>query len=153
MHDYKATIRWTRRDANFTNLRYSRGHEWMFDGGAKVKASSSPRVVPLPYSIPEAVDPEEALVASASSCHMLSFLYFAARGGFVVDNYQDEPVGVMDKNEAGKQAITLITLHPRIDFSGDKKPTAKELEDLHHQAHSECYIANSIKCDVVVAKP
>lgn len=151
MHEYRATIHWVRQAAKFTDLRYSRGHEWTFDGGATVKASSSPKVVPLPYSVPEAVDPEEALVASASSCHMLSFLYFAARGGFVVDSYHDEPVGVMNKNATGKQAISLITLHPRIAFAGEKAPTAEELSALHHQANSECYIANSIKCDVVVA--
>ena len=151
MHEYRVSIRWNRGGARFTDLRYSRSHEWAFDGGAKVPASSSPKVVPLPFSVPEAVDPEEALVASASSCHMLSFLYFAARAGYVVDSYLDEPVGEMHKNEAGKQAITRITLHPRISFSGDQRPGSDELRALHHQAHGECYIANSVRCEIVVA--
>jgi len=151
MHEYRATIRWTRQGARFTDLRYSRSHEWAFDGGARVAASSSPKVVPLPFSVPEAVDPEEALVASASSCHMLTFLYYAAKAGFVVDSYLDEPVGEMNKNDAGKLAITRITLHPRISFSGDKRPTTDDLRTLHHQAHSDCYIANSVRCDIVVA--
>lgn len=151
MHEYRATIRWNRQGAKFTDVRYSRAHEWVFDGGAKVAASSSPFVVPKPYSVASAVDPEEALVASASSCHMLTFLYFAARRGFVVDSYVDEPVGVMSKNESGRAALTRITLHPTIVFTGEARPTAEELRALHHQAHSECYIANSLRTEIVVA--
>jgi organic hydroperoxide reductase OsmC/OhrA len=107
-------------------------------------------VVPLPYSVAEAVDPEEALVASASSCHMLWFLFTAAKRGFVVDSYVDDAFGTMEKNAAGKLAFTRITLRPKIEFSGDKTPASEELQSMHHFAHEECYIANSLKCEVVV---
>ena len=151
MHEYTATIRWHRQGARFTDVRYSRAHEWIFDGGARVPASSSPNVVPKPFSLESAVDPEEALVASASSCHMLTFLYFAARRGFVVESYTDEPVGVMGKNAAGKDMITKITLHPQIVFAGDSRPTEEDLRALHRQAHDDCYIANSLLTEIVVA--
>lgn len=150
-HRYTARVAWRREaDAKFTDNRYSRGHEWSFDGGVKVPASSSPLTVRAPFSVESAVDPEEALVASASSCHMLWFLFLAAKAGFVVDRYEDDAVGVMEKNPAGKVAITRITLKPRIDFAGDKRPTAEELAHLHHEAHEECFIANSLKSEVVV---
>lgn len=114
-------------------------------------ASSSPSVVPLPMSVAEAVDPEEALVAAASSCHMLSFLYLAAKQGLVVDSYVDSAYGVMEKNQAGKLAFSRITLCPRIEFSGaGKSPTPEEVQALHYTAHDECYIANSLKCEIVV---
>lgn len=150
MHRYDARISWRRNGATFSDDRYSRGHEWSFDGGVRVSASSSPRVVPAPYSVVEAVDPEEALVASASSCHMLWFLSLAARRGFVVDSYVDDAFGVMEKNPAGKLAFTRITLRPRVEFSAQKSPTGAELDALHHAAHDECFIANSLKCEVVV---
>jgi organic hydroperoxide reductase OsmC/OhrA len=150
MHKYEAQVRWSRQDAKFTDNRYSRGHEWSFDGGVTVPASSSPTVVPLPYSVVAAVDPEEALVASVSSCHMLFFLYLAAKQGYVVEHYHDQAFGVMEKNQAGRLAFHRITLRPRIEFTGDKKPAAGELKALHHTAHEECYIANSLNCEVVV---
>ena len=150
MHRYEARIAWQRNGASFSNNRYSRGHEWAFDGGVKIPGSSSPLSVPAPYSVVEAVDPEEALVAATSSCHMLWFLSLAAKRGFVVDSYVDEASGVMEKNEAGKMAITRITLRPNIGFSGDKVPSAEELKSLHHTAHEECFIANSLKSEVVV---
>jgi len=150
MHRYEARVAWRRNGAKFTDLRYSRGHEWSFDGGVRLKASSSPLSVPTPYSVVEAVDPEEALVAAASSCHMLTFLYLAAKGGFVVDSYEDNASGVLEKNAQEKLAITRITLRPKITFTADKTPTAAELEALHHSAHEECYIASSIKSEVVV---
>ena len=152
MHKYEARITWQRDGAKFSDNRYSRGHEWSFDGGAVVRASSSPLTVPLPCSVAEAVDPEEALVAATSSCHMLWFLWLAARRDFVVDSYADEAFGVMEKNADGKLAFTRITLRPRIAFSGNKQPTAEELAALHHTAHEECFIANSLKCEVVVAQ-
>jgi len=150
LHRYEARIAWQRNGASFSNNRYSRGHEWAFDGGVKIPGSSSPLSVPAPYSVVEAVDPEEALVAATSSCHMLWFLSLAAKKGFVVDSYVDEAFGVMEKNEAGKMAITRITLRPNIGFSGDKVPSAEELKSLHHTAHEECFIANSLKSEVVV---
>jgi len=153
LHKYAARVAWNRNDAKFSDNRYSRGHEWSFDGGIRVPASSSPLSVPLPYSVAEAVDPEEALVACASSCHMLTFLYLAAKQGFVVDGYVDDAVGIMEKDAEGKLAITRITLRPRIDFSGGKAPSAQELHALHHAAHEECYIASSLKSEVVVEPP
>src|SRR3989475_12937405 len=132
MHRYEARVTWTRAGEKFVDNRYSRAHEWSFDGGVTVRASSSPSVVPVPLSAADAVDPEEALVASASSCHMLYFLFFAAKRGFVIDRYDDEAFGVLEKNEAGKMFMSKITLRPLVEFSGDKKPTADELQALHH---------------------
>jgi organic hydroperoxide reductase OsmC/OhrA len=150
VHRYEARITWNRSGAKFSDNRYSRGHEWSFDGGVTVKASSSPTVVPVPCSVVEAVDPEEALVASASSCHMLWFLSIAAKLGFVVDSYVDEAFGILDKNAEGKLLITCITLRPKVQFSADKLPTADELRSMHHSAHEQCFIANSLKSEIVV---
>ena len=151
MHRYEARIAWYRNGAAFTDNRYSRGHEWSFDGGIKVPGSSSPSIVPAPMSIAAAVDPEEALVASASSCHMLWFLNLAAKQGFVVERYEDDAFGVMEKNARGKLAFTRITLRPDIVFAGSRTPTDEELAALHHRAHDECFIANSLNFDVIVA--
>jgi organic hydroperoxide reductase OsmC/OhrA len=150
MHRYEARIAWQRGGTVFTDNRYSRGHEWSFDGGVTVPASSSPLTVKVPYSVAQAVDPEEALVAATSSCHMLWFLSLAAKQGFVVDRYADEAFGVMAPNADGKLAFTRITLRPRIEFGGARRPSAGELAALHHEAHDECFIANSLKCEVVV---
>jgi organic hydroperoxide reductase OsmC/OhrA len=150
MHRYEARIAWQRGGAAFTDNRYSRGHEWSFDGGVTVPASSSPLTVKTPYSVAQAVDPEEALVAATSSCHMLWFLSLAAKRGFLVDRYTDEAFGVMEENADGKLAFTRITLRPRIEFGGAKRPSAADLAALHHEAHAECFIANSLKCEVVV---
>jgi organic hydroperoxide reductase OsmC/OhrA len=148
MAEYKCVVTWTRGEAVFTDNRYSRGHRWLFDGGIDVPASSSPHVVPLPMSIAAAVDPEEAFVASLSSCHMLWFLSIAAKRGFVVESYRDEAVGVMSKNTAGKLAMTRVTLRPLAEFSGEKRPSADELVELHYEAPEQCYIAQSVKTDV-----
>ena len=150
MHKYEARILWQREGAKFSDNRYSRLHEWSFDGGVAVPGSSSPLTVPLPYSVAAAIDPEEALVAATSSCHMLWFLSIAAQRGFVVDRYEDEAFGVMEKNADGKLAFTRITLRPRVAFVGDRLPSAGELAALHHTAHDECFIANSLKCEVAV---
>ena len=151
MHYYEAKVSWQRDgSAKFTDNRYSRAHAWDFDGGVSVRASSSPAVVPPPLSVTDAVDPEEALVAATSSCHMLWFLSLIARKGFIVDSYIDEARGEVGKNAEGKTAVTKITLRPRLTFSGDKRPTAAELEALHHAAHEQCFIASSLKSEVVV---
>jgi len=151
MHKYEARVQWARQPSEkFTDNRYSRAHEWAFDGGITVRASASPSVVPLPLSVADAVDPEEALVASASSCHMLYFLFFAAKRGFVVDRYDDEAVGVLEKNEAGKMFMSKITLRPKVTFSGDRTPTSDEMNALHHSAHEECFIATSLKTEITV---
>jgi organic hydroperoxide reductase OsmC/OhrA len=150
-HEYRAEIVWTRDGAVFTDNRYSRGHVWRFDGGTEVPASSSPLSVRLPLSRADAVDPEEAFVAALSSCHMLFFLSFAAKAGFVVDKYEDAAVGVMSKNEQGKLFVSKVTLNPAVAFSGAKRPSREELDALHHHAHEECYIANSVRAEIVVA--
>lgn len=145
MSSYHAKIIWHRGDQSFSDNRYSRGHVWEFDGGASVPASSSPHVVPLPMSVEENVDPEEAFVASLSSCHMLYFLSIAARNGYVIDEYVDDAVGTMEKNAEGRMAMTSVRLRPRIEFSGDGRPSAEQLERMHHRAHELCFIANSVK--------
>ena len=148
---YTSTVSWNRSESeNFTDNKYSRRHKWEFDGGAVVPASSSPHIVPLPYSDDAGVDPEEAFVASLSSCHMLFFLSFAAQRGFCVDSYVDEASGLMEKNESGQMAMTRVTLKPKIGFSGEKRPTAEEVDALHHKSHKACFIANSVKTEVVV---
>jgi organic hydroperoxide reductase OsmC/OhrA len=148
MSTYKTTLVWKRGNQPFTDGKYSRAHTWRFDGGAEVPASSSPYVVKTPMSDESAVDPEEAFIASLASCHMLFFLDFARRGGFVIDTYDDESEGVLGKDAAGRMAMTVVTLRPRIAFSGDKRPTPEELEDLHHKSHEACFIANSVKTEV-----
>jgi organic hydroperoxide reductase OsmC/OhrA len=147
MARYTAEIVWNRGDAAFSDNKYSRRHVWRFDGGVAVPGSSSPHVVPLPYSDAAAVDPEEAFVAALSSCHMLWFLSIAAKRGFVVDQYRDAAEGVMAKNAEGRLAMTLVTLRPEARFSG-RLPDAQELDALHHEAHAQCFIANSVKTEV-----
>ena len=150
MSTYTAKITWkSDSPETFTKNRYSRGHEWEFDGGVTVAASSSPQVVPR-FSVEAAVDPEEALVASASSCHMLTFLWLAAKAGFNVGSYEDNAVGEMATTDEGKQWISTITLDPQIVWVGDKVPNVEELAALHHEAHKVCYIANSIRSEVVI---
>ena len=149
MAEYTASIQWARgADEAFVDQCYSRGHEWVFDGGVRVPASSSPHVVPLPYSVEANVDPEEAFVASLSSCHMLFFLAIAAQQGFVVESYLDNAVGVMEKGSDGKIAMTQVTLRPKAVFAGEP-PSMEALEQIHHAAHEKCFIANSVKTDVV----
>ena len=149
MAQYTSTVLWRRDSAAFTDHRYSRRHTWQFDGGAVVPASSSPQVVPLPYSDPAGVDPEEAFVASLSSCHMLWFLDIAARAGWVVDSYHDEALGVMARNADGQLAMTRVTLRPAVRFTPEHSPALAELQDLHHRAHASCFIANSVKTEVL----
>jgi organic hydroperoxide reductase OsmC/OhrA len=145
MSRYQAVIEWSRAGALFTDNRYSRGHRWLFDGGVEVPASASTQVVPLPMSVAAAVDPEEAFVASLSSCHMLFFLSLAAQRDFVVDDYRDEAVGEMARDAGGKLAMTRVTLHPVVRYGGDKRPSAAEEDALHHAAHEECFIARSVR--------
>jgi organic hydroperoxide reductase OsmC/OhrA len=148
MSSYKAVIAWERGDQAFVDNRYSRAHVWRFDGGVEVPGSSSPHSVPVPCSNAAAVDPEEAFVAALSSCHLLWFLAIAAKRGFRVDSYQDEAEGILEKNAEGKVAMTRVTLHPAVTFSGGKVPTREELDRLHHEAHEACFIANSVKSEV-----
>lgn len=150
MVTYTAKITWkSDSPEEFTRNKYTRGHSWSFDGGVVVPASSSPHAVRLPFSVEKAVDPEEALVAAASSCHMLSFLWVASRKGFTVESYEDDAVGEMTKNDDGKEWVSTITLEPTIVWVGDA-PNSDQLAELHHEAHELCYIANSIKSQIVV---
>ena len=150
MSEHKATIRWKRTSPDFLAGRYSREHTWTFDGGVTVSASPSPSVVPAPLSNPAFVDPEEAYVASVSSCHMLTFLFLASRQGFQVDSYEDEAVGTMTKNEQGVPWVSTISLHPKIAYGGAKMPSPADERRLHHHAHEQCYIANSVKTRITV---
>ena len=152
-HEYTATIQWQRSGPDFLKGKYSREHTWTFDGGVTVAASPAPSVVPSPWSNAANVDPEEAFVASISSCHMLTFLWLASRQGFQAESYEDNAVGVMTKNERGVPWVSKVTLRPRIAWSGDKVPSAADLDSLHHSAHKQCYIANSVKTEVVVEAP
>ena len=147
---YTAQVVWERGSQPFVDNRYSRRHVIRFDGGVEIAGSSSPHSVRVPYSDPHAVDPEEAFVASVSSCHMLWFLSIAAGRKFRVDRYADAAEGVMEKNAAGKLAITVVTLRPDVRFSGDRLPTQDEIRAMHHEAHDECFIANSVRSEVRV---
>jgi organic hydroperoxide reductase OsmC/OhrA len=150
MAEHTALIAWARGEQPFVDGKFSRSHRWTFDGGAVVAASSSPHVVPEPQSVAAYVDPEEAFVAALASCHMLFFLVLAAKRGFVVESYLDEAVGVMAKNEAGRLAMTRVTLRPAVRWGGEKRPGAAEIEALHRQSHERCFIANSVKSEIVV---
>ena len=147
-HLHTALIRWRVGDSDFLGKRYSRAHTWAFDGGAVVPASSSPHVVPVPMSDASAVDPEEAFVASLASCHMLWFLDIASRAGYAVDSYEDAADGRMGRNAAGKLVVDLVTLRPRTRFAGARVPDAATLAALHHEAHEECFLANSVRCEI-----
>ena len=149
-HTYRATVEWLSdaAPADFAAGRYSRRHALHFDGGAVVPASAAAANVPLPWSDPAGVDPEEAFVASLSSCHLLWFLALAAKARFVVASYRDEAVGVMTTNEAGKLWVSTVTLRPHAVFAGERQPSREELLRLHQRAHEECFIANSVKTEL-----
>jgi organic hydroperoxide reductase OsmC/OhrA len=150
MAQYSAEVIWERGDAVFTDNRYSRKHLWRFDGGLEVAGSSSPNSVPVPMSDAAAVDPEEAFIAALSSCHMLWFLAIAGKRKFRIDRYHDQATAVLEKNAGGKWYVSVVTLHPQVQFSGELLPTASQIEDMHHAAHAECYIANSVSSQVRV---
>lgn len=149
MTNHTAEVLWQRNGENFLDNRYSRKHLLRFDGGLEVPGSSSPHVVPLPMSDAAAVDPEETFVASLSSCHMLWFLGIAAKNGFCVDRYFDTAVGLMGKDAAGKMAMTTVTLKPGAAFSGKCVPDRGQIERMHHEAHEKCFIANSVKTEII----
>ena len=150
MTTYTATIRWSRDGADgFAKGQYSRAHEWAFDGGLTVPAGPSPHIVPDPWGNPAGVDPEEAFVASLASCHMLFFVDFARRGGFVVDSYVDEAEGELARRDDGKTWMARVTLRPQVTW-GDGAPNDAEIAHLHHRAHDACFIANSVTTDVTV---
>lgn len=148
MAQHTAEILWLRGEQDFCGNRYSRKHQLRFDGGAEVAGSSSPHVVPLPMSDATAVDPEEMFIASIASCHMLWFLSIAAKNNFCIDRYADTPVGIMQRNKDGKMAVGVVILKPAVDFSGATQPTLTQIAAMHHEAHEECFIANSVITDV-----
>ena len=145
---YTATVEWNREGSKFTDNQYSRAHTWRFDGGVTVPASSSPQVVRLPFSNPANVDPEEAFVAALSSCHMLWFLSLAAARGYTVDGYSDSAQGFMERNAEGREWVARIVLRPNVTFTGIKTPNESDVEALHHAAHTECFLANSVKTQI-----
>jgi len=149
---YTATVSWT-RSANdvFIDGKYSRVHQWLFDGGMQLNASASPSVVPLPMSDPSLIDPEEAFIASLSSCHMLFFLSFCARQKYMVAHYQDNAEGILGKGEDGKEQMLSVTLYPKVEFEGDRSPSGELLSQLHERAHESCYIANSVKTKIKIS--
>ena len=150
MSEHKAIVKWAQSQGDFVKGTYSREHTWTFDGGMTIAASSSPAAVRPPFSNPANVDPEEAFVAALSSCHMLTYLYVAARKGFELASYEDEAVGVMTKNDHGIPWVSSVVLHPRIVYTGAKSPTREDEEQMHHAAHEQCFIANSVKTDIRV---
>ena len=144
MNRHSATISWEKGDARFLDGRYSRAHTWTFDGGSVVRGSSSPASVPVPYSDPTAVDPEEAFIAALASCHMLWFLFLAAKKGLCVHSYRDMADGVMGPNPRGKLYLQSVTLRPHVVFLQPSAPSEQEVRALHEKAHDECFIANSV---------
>jgi len=151
MSEYTANIKWARSsDEAFLDNRYSRAHTWSFDGGLSVPASSSPDIVRAPYSVAENVDPEEAFVASISSCHMLFFLSIAAKQQWVVDSYTDNAIGIMQSNEYDKLAMAEVKLRPNVKFSKDQQPTEEQIKNMHHLAHEQCFIASSVISKITV---
>ena len=146
MSKHLASLRWNRNGKPFTYEGYSRDHEWIFEGGQRLTGSAAEAFL----GSPEGVDPEEAMVVALSSCHMLSLLAIAAKKGWTVESYDDDAEGTLGKNDAGKLSLTRVTLRPRIIFAEGKTPDAEALQRLHHQAHENCFIANSVKTEVVI---
>jgi organic hydroperoxide reductase OsmC/OhrA len=151
MSEHKASVSWVHQRGNFLKGTYSREHTWRFDGGMVIAASPALSSVPVPYANPANVDPEEAFVAAISSCHMLTYLYLAHRSGFAVASYEDDAVGFMTENKRGSLWMSSVLLRPKIVYSGEQKPSPDAESQLHHAAHEECYIANSVKTEITVA--
>jgi len=150
---YNIKISWEKDSGEtFVDNKYSRAHTWTFDGGIELSASSSPHVVPLPMSVESAVDPEEAFVASLSSCHMLWFLSIAAGKKYIVESYEDNAEGILGKDEEGKLAMTKVTLKPKVNFGGNAVPSREQIDELHHLAHEKCFIANSVKTKINIVQ-
>ena len=150
MANFSVDVSWQRNGAAFTDNYYSRVHRWTFDGGAEIAASASPHIVPTPLSDPALVDPEEAFVASIASCHMLFFLSFAARRGWIVDSYTDHAEGYMEPNADGKMWVARVRLRPSIKWTGDTQPSGQDVGSLHHDAHEACFIANSVNTEILI---
>jgi organic hydroperoxide reductase OsmC/OhrA len=153
MVPYNVKVSWRKKiDEAFVDHKYSRSHTWTFDGGIELVASSSPHVVPLPMSNESAVDPEEAFIASLSSCHMLWFLSIAAEKNYIVESYEDDAEGVLGKNEEGKLAMIRATLNPKVTFGDEHNPSRYQVDELHRLAHEKCFIANSVKTKITIVQ-
>ena len=150
MSEHRATVRWEQAGGPFAKRQYSRAHAWSFDGGVTVPAAASPSAVPLQFTDASAVDPEEAYVAAIASCHLLSFLPLAALAGFEAERYEDHALGRMTKNERGRLWVSEIELSPRVTWAEGKAPSADQEAELHHRAHDDCYIANSVRTEIRV---
>lgn len=152
--EHTATVTWTRGDQDFLDKKYSRAHVWRFDDGCEVPGSCPPsKLIPVPLARPDAVDPEEGLVAALAACHMLFFLALSAKAGFRIDSYSDDAIGMLGKNERGKTFMERITLRPKVVFSGDARPDQAAVDDLHHRAHRECFIANTLRSEIIIDPP
>ena len=149
MADFHAKIEWLRGGAEFSYEKYNRLHTWRFEDGIEVPGRAAPGNIPKSAPLGPGIDPEQAFVASLSACHMLWFLHVACRAKLVVERYADEAVGTLGKNAEGKMAMTRVALRPTVSFSG-RAPTPEEHAKLHHKAHEECFIANSVKTEVLV---
>ncbi len=150
MSTHRAQIVWQREGKPFVGGEYSRSHCWRFDGGIEFKASASPQIVPAPQGESAAVDPEEAFVASLSSCHMLWFLATAQREGWIVDSYDDEASGTLGRGPDGRMRLASITLRPRVVFAGSQGPSADDLAHLHHAAHEACFLAAVVSAPIAI---
>jgi organic hydroperoxide reductase OsmC/OhrA len=150
MSEHRAIVHWKNDGSKFIDNKYSREHIWKFDGEVEIFASASPKVVPIPYSNPVCIDPEEAFIASLSSCHMLWFLSIAAKNKFVVESYLDRVVGIMEKNQDGKLAIAKVYFHPQIIFAENNLPTTEKIQEIHEEAHQNCFLANSVKTEIII---
>ena len=146
MSKHRVSVSWKRDSSDFSYESYTRDHTWVFENGLEVEASSAPSFL----GNPDRVDPEQAYVASLSSCHMLTFLALAAKKRFVVDSYEDRATGVLEKNADGKHAVTRVVLRPRVVFGGERLPSVQEIDALHEGAHRHCFIANSVRTEVSV---
>ena len=148
MSEHHATLSWSRGDGVFGYKEYTRTHTWTFPrSGQSLRAAAAPQFL----GAPDCADPEEAFTAALASCHMLTFLAIASMSGFVVDRYEDEPVGYLEKAEDGKPWLAKVAMHPRITFSGEKQPLPEDVERLHEKAHHECFLARSVKTEVTWA--
>ena len=149
MARYTADLSWSLNSGeDIMKGRYSRGHTIGFDGGTTIPGSASPHVVGK-WAVEAAVDPEEMLVTAISACHMLTFLHISRRAGFGNAAYRDHADGVMEETAPGRHAVTKVTLHPQIEWIG-KPPDRAKSDAMHHEAHEQCFIANSVKTEVTV---
>jgi organic hydroperoxide reductase OsmC/OhrA len=153
MASHFATVSWINSGPDFLNNEYSRAHQWAFDGGSVINASAAPDIVPPPWSKAENVDPEEAFVASISSCHMLFFIHIASQKGFILESYKDKAEGFMEKNTAGQLAIPRVILRPESVFCGVDVPDKEMITSMHHSAHRSCFIANSVNTQIDIEIP